>query len=99
MPQIPDHSYDAILCGGVLEHVDAKESAVAECSRVLTVGGIFLVGVPFAQPLHRTPQDFWRFTEYGLRYMLERAGFQIAELHAIGKPEYPTTYLALAVRL
>ena len=33
-------------------------------------GGTFLVGVPFAQPIHRAPQDFWRFTEYGIRYLL-----------------------------
>ncbi len=84
-------SYDAIFCSGVLEHVDDCHAAVRECWRVLKTGGAFLVGVPFAQPLHRAPQDFWRFTEYGVRFLLR--AFQIDDLRAIGSdPKAPSAY-------
>ena len=87
---VASNSVDAIFCSGVLEHVDDCWSAVGECHRVLKKGGTFLVGVPFQQPVHRAPQDFWRFTEYGVRYLLR--GFEIDELRAIGDEKFPTTY-------
>lgn len=97
MPSVHDGTFDAVFCSGVLEHVDDVNAAVAECWRVLKSGGAFLVGVPFAQPLHRAPQDFWRFTEFGVRYLLK--AFSIQELRAIGPdPKAPTAYWVLAIK-
>jgi SAM-dependent methyltransferase len=97
MPSIRDAMFDAVFCSGVLEHVDDCHAAVAECWRVLKAGGVFLVGVPFAQPLHRAPQDFWRFTEFGVRYLLR--AFSIQDLRAIGPDQKaPTAYWVLAVK-
>jgi predicted SAM-dependent methyltransferase len=91
MPGIQTGSVDAVFCSGVLEHVDDCHAAVAECWRILKSGGTFLVGVPFSQPLHRAPQDFWRFTEYGVKYLLR--AFVLDELRAIGEdPKAPTAY-------
>lgn len=90
MPAVPDASVGVVFCSGVLEHVDDIVAAVRECWRVLVAGGIFLVGLPFQQPIHRAPQDFWRFTEYGIRYLLR--AFVIEDLRAIGDPAFPTTY-------
>jgi SAM-dependent methyltransferase len=95
MPAMADESVDVVFCNGVLEHVDDCHAAVRECWRILKAGGTFLVGVPFAQPLHRAPQDFWRFTEYGVRYLLR--AFEIDDLRAIGAdPKAPTAYLVRA---
>lgn len=82
MPSVADATYDAVFCSGVLEHVDDCHAAVAECYRILRAGGLYLVGVPFQQRIHRAPQDFWRFTEYGVRYLLR--AFTIEALEAIG---------------
>jgi SAM-dependent methyltransferase len=96
MPDIPTASLDCVFCSGVLEHVDDVRSAVGECRRVLKAGGVFLAGVPFNQPVHRAPQDFWRFTEYGVRYLL--AAFHIRELRTIGNPKHPSAYWVWAVK-
>lgn len=97
MPSVNDGTYDAIFCSGVLEHVDDCVGAVAECWRVLKPGGVFLLGVPFAQPLHRAPQDFWRFTEYGVRYLLRM--FSVQDIRAIGSDEKaPSAYWVRAVK-
>lgn len=91
MPEIADASFDAVFCSGVLEHVDDCHAAVRECARILRPGGFFLVGVPFQQRLHRVPQDFWRFTEFGIRYLLR--AFTIEAVEAIGTdPKFPWTY-------
>lgn len=95
MPQIADASYDCLFVSGVLEHVDDCHGAVSECWRVLRPGGIFLCGVPFAQRLHRAPQDFWRFTRHGVEWLLR--AFTIEEIVAIGDdPKFPWTYWAKA---
>jgi len=91
MPEIPDASLDCVICGGVLEHVDDCHAAVRECERILKPGGICLVGVPFQQRIHRAPQDFWRFTAYGVAYLLR--AFEIIKVQPIGDdPKFPWTY-------
>lgn len=95
MPAIADGSYDVVFCSGVLEHVDDCHAAVRECYRILRPGGVFLVGVPFAQRIHCAPGDFWRFTVYGLRYLLR--AFVLEAVEAIGEdPKFPWTYWARA---
>jgi len=96
MPEMASHSLDGVFCSGVLEHVDDVASAVAECRRVLNAGGLFLVGVPFYQPVHRAPQDFWRFTEFGVRYLLR--DFAQLDLRTIGDTKQPSAYWARAVK-
>lgn len=97
MPSVQDGTFDAVFCSGVLEHVDDVHAAVAECWRVLKKGGTFLVGVPFAQPLHREPEDFWRFTGHGLVYLL--SAFTIQHVKPIGSdPKAPTAYWVRAVK-
>jgi SAM-dependent methyltransferase len=95
MPEVADASYDAVFCSGVLEHVDDVWAAVRECERILRPGGVFLVGVPFQQRIHCAPGDFWRFTAYGVRYLLR--DFDLEALEAIGDdPKFPWTYWARA---
>ena len=92
---LPNDSFDAVFLSGVLEHVDNIHLAIAECYRVLSPGGTILVGVPFAQPIHRAPLDFWRFTEYGLRWLLRR--FVVEDVCAMGPdPKSPLAYWARA---
>lgn len=90
MPSVESGTHDAVFCSGVLEHVDDVHAAVRECHRVLKPGGLFFVGVPFKQPIHRAPDDFWRFTEYGLKVLLR--DFQIDDMRVIGEPVFPTAY-------
>ena len=33
---------------------------------------------------HQEPHDYWRFTRYGLRLLLERAGFERIEVEPVG---------------
>jgi SAM-dependent methyltransferase len=93
MPQVRDGSYDCIFCSGVLEHVDDYRSGLSEITRVLKPGGILLLGLPFRQAIHLPPHDYWRFTEYGLRYLLEK-DYEILELAAIDNRvrHFPASY-------
>jgi len=65
--RFPDGSFDIAVCNAVLEHVESPARAIGELSRVLRPGGRIWVEVPFNQPYHAAPNDFWRTTPAGLR--------------------------------
>jgi SAM-dependent methyltransferase len=68
-----DDSIGAIWCSSVLEHVQDPQRAAREIYRVLRKGGGCFVHVPFLFRYHPAPgyyNDYWRFTEDGVRYLL-----------------------------
>jgi SAM-dependent methyltransferase len=71
-----DGSFDGILCTQVLEHVENPDALLPECNRVLKDKGHFVVSVPFAFREHEQPNDFRRFTSYGLQRALSNNGFE-----------------------
>lgn len=75
---IRDGSFGVVLCTEVLEHLPEPQRAVDEMFRVLEPGGELLLTTRFLFPIHDAPHDYFRFTKYGLRYLLRR--FEIVEL-------------------
>jgi SAM-dependent methyltransferase len=67
-----DECFEGIICNAVLEHVENPHKAINELFRVLKKGGRIWVEVPFNQPYHPTPGDFWRVTPDGLRLWMRR---------------------------
>ena len=66
-----DASVDTVLSTEVLEHVPRPELLVREMARVVKPGGKLLITVPFIQPLHELPSDYFRFTPSSLRAFAE----------------------------
>ncbi|PIP58155.1 MAG: hypothetical protein COX02_01785 [Candidatus Vogelbacteria bacterium CG22_combo_CG10-13_8_21_14_all_37_9] len=76
----PEASFEIVLCMVVLEHLEDPKRAITEMYRVLKPGGKIIVSVPFLFPIHDAPNDFWRFTKYGLKILFK--DWQIEELQA-----------------
>ena len=74
---VADETFDAVLCSQVLEHVFTPAEFLAEIRRVLRPGGMLLLTTPFAWDEHSQPHDFGRYSSFGLRHVLESAGFEI----------------------
>ena len=53
--------------------------------RVLRPGGVALINMPFLYWVHEAPYDFYRYTRFTVECMAKDAGFQIEELHSIGR--------------
>jgi SAM-dependent methyltransferase len=75
----PAKEFDAVLCSQVLEHVFNPGEFLGEVHRVLRDGGKLLLTVPFVWDEHEQPYDFARYSSFGLRYLLEKHGFEILE--------------------
>lgn len=74
---LESNSVDSIISTQVLEHVKNPQKAVSEFYRVLRTGGHCLVTVPQLNELHEEPNDYFRFTKYGLEEIFRNAGFKI----------------------
>jgi SAM-dependent methyltransferase len=80
---LPDGHADTVLITSVLEHLEEPQRAIDETYRLLRPGGHLLVSAPFFWHLHEEPRDFYRFSPYALRNLLEQAGYEILELHPL----------------
>ncbi len=81
---LQDATVDSVLCLQVLEHVPDPQQAMREFFRCLKPDGTVLISVPHLAYLHNEPHDYFRFTHHGLRFMLERAGFEVIEIVPAG---------------
>jgi SAM-dependent methyltransferase len=61
-----DEIFDAVILEAVLEHVREPKMVVSEVHRVLRPGGWVCSGVPFIQGYHASPEDYQRYTVWGL---------------------------------
>lgn len=69
--KFPSDTFDFVACLAVLEHIPTPQQAIAEMCRVLKPGGEIWVEVPFNQPYHLAPKDYWRVTPDGLRIWMQ----------------------------
>lgn len=76
-----DESFDVAVSNEVFEHVFNPKEHLAEIHRVLKPGGLLFMTVPFVWDEHEQPHDFARYTSFGLRYLLEAAGFEVCTVH------------------
>ncbi len=76
----PSGSVDGVFSLAVMEHIAAPWVVAAEINKVLRVGGETLHLVPHAWPVHEQPNDFWRFSDDGLRLLFGAAtGFEVLD--------------------
>lgn len=96
-----DHSFDAVICSEVLEHIPDWRAALVEISRVLRPGGHLCVSVPrpwcericwrLSRPYHQTPGGHLRiFSLPLLQQSIEQVGFN--RYHAHGAHALHTPY-------
>jgi len=72
-------SFDSVMINQVFEHVFNPDQFLQEVSRVLKPGGRLLMTVPFVWDEHEQPQDYARYSSFGLAWILNKNGFKIIE--------------------
>lgn len=74
-----DSTFEAVFCTGTLEHVEYPPRVLREIRRILRPGGYVHIEVPFLQPFHADPSDYWRWTLPGIELLCTREGFERIE--------------------
>ena len=78
------NSFDAALCIEVLEHTTDPQTSIAEIARILCRPGYVMITAPLNAPLHEEPNDYFRFTKYGLKLLIENAGLDASRILPLG---------------
>ena len=73
--------FDLVVCTEVLEHTLNPFSAISEIHRILKPEGILLMSTPFNFRIHGPLPDCWRFTEHGIKSLLN--DFEIININGL----------------
>ena len=79
-----DGAFDAALNVVTLEHVREPAQVMQELARTLAPGGKLLLIAPHEWEEHQQPYDYYRYTRYGLEYLLRTAGFTDMDIQPVG---------------
>ncbi|HLW77184.1 MAG TPA: class I SAM-dependent methyltransferase, partial [Bryobacteraceae bacterium] len=77
-------AFDACLNIVTLEHVEQPQRVVCEMARTLKPGGRILLVAPLEWEEHQQPHDYFRYTRFALKMLLEQAGFVEIEIQPVG---------------
>jgi len=75
-----ENKFDLIIADQVFEHLLYPHKAAKNVYSMLKAGGFFLITTPFLIKLHPVPNDCTRWTETGIKYFLNEAGFPFDEI-------------------
>lgn len=82
-PQVPDGSFDTIICTHVLCSIPRPWLAVEEMRRILAPGGVVLCTNPvILQNYSPHPKDCWRFTKDSMETLF--SNFSRVNIHSYG---------------
>ena len=81
---IPQGTFDLILCTEVMEHVANWSQAFSNFNLLLKNGGSVVFTAPFFYFLHEEPFDYWRPTPHAFRYFAEQNSLKIVIEERLG---------------
>ena len=75
-----EKKYDLIIADNVWEHLRYPYRATKNVIKMLKKNGYFLIITPFMVRVHKVPIDCSRWTEDGLKYLLNECGFPLENI-------------------
>lgn len=77
---VEEGRFDALVFSQVMEHLPDPAAVIVELARVMKPGGRLFCSAPLFYEEHEQPYDFFRYTQFAVRMLFERAGFEILEM-------------------
>lgn len=72
-PNIASDSFDVVVSGQTVEHVDRPWLWIREIARIVRPGGVVCIIGPYQWAYHPSPKDYWRIFPDGMKVLLEEA--------------------------
>lgn len=77
---VEDARFDYIVFNQVMEHLPDPKAVLTELYRVLKPRGRMIYSGPLFYEEHEQPYDYYRYTQFGVRYLMEGVGFNVDRL-------------------
>jgi len=89
---LSDASCDLVMIPNLVHHVADQQRLFREVARIVRPGGQIYVFEPILRELHQVPDDYLRYTPYGLRNVLDGVGFDAERIETEGGPFQAIAY-------
>lgn len=76
-----DGTFSSVVSNQVLEHVPHTGQFLDEVYRMLRVDGMLLLTAPFIWDEHEQPNDYLRYSSFGIKALLEQHNFEVISQH------------------
>ena len=75
--------FEGVVCVNSIYYYDDPKKTVKDFARILKKNGKLIIVTPFIYPIHDAPYDKYRYTEFGIKKLLED-DFDVKEIVPIG---------------
>lgn len=79
-------SADLIIIPNLMHHIFDHNKLLLQCKKILKKGGYLYIFEPILRELHQKPEDFFRFTPFGLEKIIKNIGFKNIKFRFSGGP-------------
>ncbi len=90
--EIPKKSIDLIIIPNLLHHIYDYEKLFKQCKSFLKKNGSLYIFEPLIRELHQKPDDYFRFTPFGIKKLLHNLGFKKIAINYNGGPFTAAAY-------
>ncbi len=90
--EIKKNSIDLIIIPNLLHHIFDFESLFKQCKKILKKKGSLYIFEPTLRELHQKPNDYFRFTPFGIENCLKQLGFKVSKTNLNGGPFSAAAY-------
>ena len=90
--KIKKNSKNLIIIPNLLHHIFDHKLLFSQCKNILKKNGQIYIFEPLLRELHQQPNDYFRFTPYGLKQILKDLGFKKISYKLCGGPFSATAY-------
>lgn len=89
----PNNSFDNVVSFQVLQHHKNPQKMIDEMFRIVKNNGLILLSFTLLVGLHEVPNDYFRFTEFGLFELLKKYKHEVLEIKRQGSIFSTISYL------
>jgi len=83
---LADASMDLVMVPNLVHHVADQDALYAELARITRPGGRVYIFEPLLRELHQSPDDYLRWTPFGMARAMRHAGLEPGEPKTAGGP-------------